>query len=164
MLYPNCNLVRDAGNVFAEAVGVDLKFRSQSTIQPDNAPLWYGTLIPPSRLVVSRGDVFTLQISGAIAGDIQIQEEPHQESNTIQFNGISERPQLQETPELEPAAKTCEECGSPFFAPASRMDGLCPECSHHTYGYPNCEHDFSENTCSKCGWDGSVSAFVKSLK
>jgi len=40
------------------------------------------------------------------------------------------------------------------------MAGLCAECAHRLYGYPACPHEFSEGRCTKCGWDGSVSAFL----
>lgn len=58
---------------------------------------------------------------------------------------------------------TCDECGSSFFAETSRMAALCPECAHHLYGYPACEHSFVAGRCEKCGWDGSVSPYVASL-
>ena len=57
--------------------------------------------------------------------------------------------------------KTCDECASTFIASASAMDGLCAECAHRLYGYPACPHDFHEGRCIKCGWDGSVSEFLK---
>jgi predicted nucleic acid-binding Zn-ribbon protein len=41
-----------------------------------------------------------------------------------------------------PAITTCDECGSRYFAEASRMTALCPECAHHLYGYENCDHAF----------------------
>lgn len=56
----------------------------------------------------------------------------------------------------------CDECGSRFIASASRMAGLCAECAHRLYGYPACEHDFADGRCARCGWDGSVSDFLKS--
>lgn len=58
---------------------------------------------------------------------------------------------------------TCDECGSTYFAGESRMAALCPECSHHLYGYPNCEHHMIAGRCAKCGWDGSVSEYVLHL-
>ncbi|WP_235622809.1 hypothetical protein [Enterocloster bolteae] len=36
----------------------------------------------------------------------------------------------------------CDECGSLFFKGSSQMMGLCPECAHILYGYPNCAHHF----------------------
>ena len=36
----------------------------------------------------------------------------------------------------------CDECGSLFFKGSSQMMGLCPECAHILYGYPNCPHHF----------------------
>ena len=58
----------------------------------------------------------------------------------------------------------CDECGSAYAAAASVMAGLCPECAHHLYGCPACEHQMVAGRCTKCGWDGSVSAYVASLK
>ncbi len=58
----------------------------------------------------------------------------------------------------------CEECGSAFIKGASKMAGLCPECSHYIYGYPNCNHVFENGRCVVCGWDGSESEFIKGLK
>lgn len=60
--------------------------------------------------------------------------------------------------------KVCDECGSDYFASASSMSQLCPECSHWLYGYPRCPHEFTEGRCSKCGWDGSVSDYVRGLR
>jgi predicted RNA-binding Zn-ribbon protein involved in translation (DUF1610 family) len=58
----------------------------------------------------------------------------------------------------------CDECGSFFLPSSSRMASLCPECSHHLYGYPNCPHEATDGRCKRCGWDGSVSPYVASLK
>lgn len=63
----------------------------------------------------------------------------------------------------EPSTKTCDECGSPFFAAASEMDGLCPECAHHLYGYVNCQHAWANDRCTKCRWNGSRSEFIREL-
>lgn len=54
----------------------------------------------------------------------------------------------------------CDECGSLFLGSATKMDGLCAECAHQLYGYPACIHDITKGRCAKCGWDGSVSAFL----
>ena len=40
----------------------------------------------------------------------------------------------------EPAV--CDEYGSLFFKGSSQMMGLCPECAHILYGYPNRPHIF----------------------
>jgi hypothetical protein len=64
----------------------------------------------------------------------------------------------------ERATKSCAECRSYFFAGSSQMNGLCPECAHLLYGYDPCIHSFVAGRCSKCYWDGSVSAYCKSLK
>jgi len=58
----------------------------------------------------------------------------------------------------------CDECGSPFIARASAMAGLCAECAHWLYGYPACPHEMVDGRCPKCGWNGTVSAYVASLK
>ena len=60
--------------------------------------------------------------------------------------------------------KTCDECRSLFSIKASRMLGLCPECSHLIYGYDNCRHIFIDGRCSICHWDGSTSYFSEKLK
>lgn len=57
--------------------------------------------------------------------------------------------------------KTCDECGSLFFPESSRMDALCPECSHLLYGYDPCVHTFVGGRCSKCHWDGAVSDYLR---
>lgn len=56
----------------------------------------------------------------------------------------------------------CDECGSGFIASASTMAGLCAECAHRLYGYPACPHEMKDGRCAKCGWDGSVSDFLRS--
>ncbi len=58
----------------------------------------------------------------------------------------------------------CDECGSLFFKGSSKMMGLCPECAHVLYGYPNCDHHFQNGRCVNCYWDGSESAYIKSLR
>lgn len=60
--------------------------------------------------------------------------------------------------------KQCDECGSLYYANASEMDSLCPECAHHLHGYANCDHEMVDGRCRKCYWDGSVSAFIAKLK
>lgn len=59
---------------------------------------------------------------------------------------------------------TCDECGSPFHGGMSEMASLCPECAHWLYGKPNCAHTFADGRCTRCGWNGAVSAYVESLK
>jgi predicted RNA-binding Zn-ribbon protein involved in translation (DUF1610 family) len=58
----------------------------------------------------------------------------------------------------------CDECGSEYFATASKMASLCPECSHILYGYENCQHFFEDDRCVKCFWNGSVSVYTKDVK
>ena len=55
----------------------------------------------------------------------------------------------------------CDECGSLFFKGSSKMMGLCPECAHVLYGYPNCDHYFQNGRCVHCYWDGSKSVYIK---
>jgi hypothetical protein len=50
--------------------------------------------------------------------------------------------------------RCCDECGCNYVAATSQMYKLCPECAHHLYGYPGCEHEFDDGQCSKCRWDG----------
>jgi predicted RNA-binding Zn-ribbon protein involved in translation (DUF1610 family) len=59
--------------------------------------------------------------------------------------------------------KTCEECGSTYHGTTSEMAALCPECAHHLYGYPNCEHRMIAGRCEVCGWDGSASDYILHL-
>jgi NMD protein affecting ribosome stability and mRNA decay len=61
------------------------------------------------------------------------------------------------------AMRCCDECGSDYIAAASQMSRMCPECAHWLYAYPRCPHEFELGRCSRCGWDGSVSAYLRSL-
>lgn len=63
-----------------------------------------------------------------------------------------------------PEMRCCDECGSDHFATASQMSRLCSECSHWLYGYSRCIHEFVQGRCSKCDWDGSVSAYIRGLQ
>ena len=63
----------------------------------------------------------------------------------------------------QPETRCCDECGSDYFAASSQMASLCPECSHRLHGYPACVHEFAGGRCSRCGWDGSVSAYLRKL-
>ena len=167
MLIPNCSLKHNTGELVAENVSVDMRYRDRSTRQPDLASLWYGTLTPATKLSVSRHDLFALLIPSSPGGVIQIQrvtDKTDVSTQTIQFNGIGDRPKLHNPPVQELPTRICDECGSNFFPPASIMDGLCPECEHHIYGYENCDHNIVGVSCEKCGWDGSVSDYVKSLR
>ncbi|MDA7527757.1 hypothetical protein N8590_02090 [bacterium] len=149
MLIYHCTLKLDTGAVVAEDVAVDMRFRERSTKQPDMASLWYGTLIPKVELKISRHD---LDMPTSTGGRIQTQcisDESEHAVQTIKFNGIGDRPQIDDTPIHEPATKTCDECGSNFFPPASKMDGLCPECEHYLYGYDNCDHSIVGVSCEK---------------
>jgi predicted nucleic acid-binding Zn-ribbon protein len=60
--------------------------------------------------------------------------------------------------------KLCDECGSLFYAVASEMESLCPECAHNLYAYKNCDHEIVNGRCTKCYWDGSVSKFTTDIK
>lgn len=55
----------------------------------------------------------------------------------------------------------CTECESEYFKDSSKMTGLCPDCAHKIYGYPNCKHEFKKGKCSKCGWNSQTSEFLK---
>ena len=48
-----------------------------------------------------------------------------------------------------------------FFKGSSQMMGLCPECAHILYDYPNCPHHFQNGRCVNCYWDGSKSEYIK---
>ncbi len=65
---------------------------------------------------------------------------------------------------MEKEIITCSECESEFFKDSSKMEGLCPECSHVLYDYENCEHEFVNDRCIKCNWNGRSSDYIKSLK
>ena len=58
----------------------------------------------------------------------------------------------------------CDECNSEFNKESSEMENHCPECSLVLYGYPNCEHNFIENRCEKCYWNGKSSEYIEKLK
>lgn len=58
----------------------------------------------------------------------------------------------------------CDECESEYYAQASKMQSLCPECAHLLYGYEKCEHKFRDGKCVYCGWDGGKSEFLASLR
>jgi hypothetical protein len=60
--------------------------------------------------------------------------------------------------------KFCDECSSEYFADTSEMLSLCPDCSHHLYGYVNCEHNIVNGRCKKCYWNGKSSEYIKKLK
>ena len=60
--------------------------------------------------------------------------------------------------------KTCDECGSRYFADTSQMAALCPECAHYLYGYPTCPHVLENGRCLRCYWDGSSTSFISTLK
>ncbi len=55
----------------------------------------------------------------------------------------------------------CIECESDYYKSRSQMTELCPDCAHKLYGYPNCKHEFEKGNCTKCGWNGKSSKFLK---
>jgi hypothetical protein len=59
---------------------------------------------------------------------------------------------------------SCIECQSSFFVDSSYMAGMCPECSHHLYGYDNCSHNIKDGRCVRCHWDETVSDYISNLK
>ncbi len=61
------------------------------------------------------------------------------------------------------AKNVCEECESPYFADGSKMMGLCANCAHKLYSYPNCIHDFKNGVCLNCGWNGQEPSYIKTL-
>ncbi|WP_200777474.1 hypothetical protein [Wenyingzhuangia marina] len=58
--------------------------------------------------------------------------------------------------------KVCIECESDYYKNNSEMTELCPNCAYELYGYPNCEHEFNNGNCIKCGWNGNISEYIKS--
>lgn len=58
----------------------------------------------------------------------------------------------------------CVECGSRFIREKSKMENLCPECSHYLYGYSKCSHVFKNGECMYCHWNGNESEYIKNLK
>ncbi|MEN9488332.1 MAG: hypothetical protein RL494_597 [Bacteroidota bacterium] len=55
----------------------------------------------------------------------------------------------------------CSECQSEFYVATSKMENLCPECAFYLYGYKNCEHQFENERCVKCYWNGNHSDYMK---
>lgn len=62
---------------------------------------------------------------------------------------------------MKDGVSNCSECDSEYFTKSSEMTSLCPECSHKIYGYENCEHEFKNDRCLKCFWNGNQSAYLK---
>ncbi len=60
--------------------------------------------------------------------------------------------------------KICSECESEYFKESSEMTDLCPDCAHQLYNYSNCKHKFENGNCSKCGWNGKTSEYLKNRK
>lgn len=63
---------------------------------------------------------------------------------------------------MEKEVKICDECESSYYANSSLMESLCPNCSHFLYDYDNCAHQFEDNRCILCFWDGSITEFIRS--
>ena len=59
---------------------------------------------------------------------------------------------------------TCDECKSKFYKDQSLMQNLCPECASILYGYPKCLHNFKNNRCEKCYWNGNSSEYIEHIK
>ena len=167
MIIYHCILKLETGEIVAEDVTLDIRFRERSTKQPDSAALWYGTLIPKAELSMVNNRLFVLDIAGSTSEMLQIHhihDESEHAIQTIRFNGIGDHPQIDDPPIYESATRICEECKSNFFPPSSIMSGLCPECAHYLYGYDNCDHSIIGSSCEICGWDGSVSEYVRLLR
>jgi predicted RNA-binding Zn-ribbon protein involved in translation (DUF1610 family) len=69
-----------------------------------------------------------------------------------------------ELEENEKEITLCDECRSEYYSHTSEMTNLCPECSHILYGYKNCHHEFVNNRCEKCFWNGNTSEYLKRIK
>ena len=61
------------------------------------------------------------------------------------------------------AKSTCDECQLSYFKDSLKMSGLCPNCAHKLYGYPNCSHRFEKGMCIECGWNGQESDYIREL-
>jgi hypothetical protein len=61
--------------------------------------------------------------------------------------------------------KSCDECGSAYVAATSVMEKLCSECAYWLYGHSPCVHVFDTNdkACTRCGWNGTRSAYVQAI-
>lgn len=59
---------------------------------------------------------------------------------------------------------TCKECESEFYSNSSFMQHLCPECSSILYGYKNCDHEFENQRCIKCYWNGNSTPYLDKIK
>ncbi len=57
--------------------------------------------------------------------------------------------------------KVCDECESEYYKDSSEMVSLCPNCANKLYGYLNCEHNFENDRCIKCYWNGQTSDYLK---
>ncbi len=58
----------------------------------------------------------------------------------------------------------CVECSSMFILSNATMSALCRECAYWLYGKQPCQHRFHDGSCIECGWDGSTSKYIDSLK
>jgi predicted RNA-binding Zn-ribbon protein involved in translation (DUF1610 family) len=60
--------------------------------------------------------------------------------------------------------KECNECESLYYSDTSKMMALCPDCSSQLYGYKNCNHQFENDRCVNCYWNGKSSKYIIALK
>lgn len=58
----------------------------------------------------------------------------------------------------------CDECKNEFYEKSSIIKNLCPECAHILYGYENCNHEFINNRCKNCYWNGNSSDYANKIK
>ena len=65
---------------------------------------------------------------------------------------------------IDSETKRCDECNSLYYRRHSEMASMCPECSHHLYGYDNCTHVMKNGRCKVCYWNGSQSKLIQSKK
>jgi len=65
---------------------------------------------------------------------------------------------------MEKEILVCSECKSEYFKETSEMEGMCPNCAHYLYGYQNCIHEFVNDRCINCYWNGCSSNYVNGLK
>lgn len=159
------------------AKGLGLEYVADAK-KPLPFPLWKalkGMGLAPREAAVIGDQIFTDVLCGRFSRCLSVLVEPMQEEDWG-FLAVKRRwekqvlkhytpRQWQPDPRMEGWELVfCDECGSSFREGSSQMTGLCPECAHYLYGYPNCRHLFENGRCIYCGWDGSESGYIWRLK
>lgn len=65
---------------------------------------------------------------------------------------------------MDKTINKCIECKSDYFANASKMKRICPDCAHKLYDYPRCFHKFENGRCTTCYWNGKSSEYLEEKK